>query len=283
MTRLSLCRIAAALMLAAALPACESVGGLLEDDEPTIEDLSAREIFQRGETQLAEGNEIQAAETFSEIERLYPFSQLAKRAIVMSAFASYEAGDFAAARAAAQRYIDLYPSDEDAAYAQYLIALTYYDNIVDVQRDQAMTENALRELTEVARRYPDTDYARDAELKIDLTRNHLAGKEMAVGRYYLKRGHYTAAINRFRRVVEEYETTSQTPEALHRIVEANLAMGLEREAIAAAAVLGHNFPGSDWYVDSYELLTGRDLIPDDEDPDGFFSRVYRRVIQGKWL
>jgi len=276
-------RLALVIGLAAALPACESVGSLFESDEPQIEELTAREIFTLGETQLADGQPRQAARSFAEIERLYPFSQLAKRAIVMSAFASYEAGDFPAARASAQRYLDLYPSDEDAPYAQYLIALSYYDNITDVERDQATTRNALRELRELSARYPESEYARDADLKIDLTLDHLAGKEMTVGRYYLKRGHYTAAINRFRRVVDEYQTTSQTPEALHRLVEANLALGLEREALANAAVLGHNFPGSGWYVDSYELITGRDLIPDDEDPDGFFSRVYRRVIQGKWL
>jgi len=276
-------RVAGAAVLAVALSGCESVGNLFSSDEVPVESLTAREIFTQAEAELADGNPEQAAQSFSEIERLYPFSQLAKRAIVMSAYSSYEAGNFAEARASAQRYIDLYPSDEDAAYAQYLIALTYYDNIVDVERDQSLTRNALQELTEVTQRYPASDYARDAQLKIDLTRDHLAGKEMAIGRYYLKRGHYSSAINRFRRVVDEYETTSQTPEALHRIVEANLAMGLEREAIASAAVLGHNFPGSPWYVDSYELLTGRDLIPDDEDPDGFFSSVYRRVIQGKWL
>ncbi|MEM9146508.1 MAG: outer membrane protein assembly factor BamD [Pseudomonadota bacterium] len=253
------------------------------EEEVPIESLSAAEIFRRGEAQLASGDHVQASKSFDEIERLYPFSQFSKRAIIMSAFSSYEGGQYSAARTAARRYVELYPSDEDAAYAQYLIALTYYDNIVDVERDQKMTENALQALNDLVQRYPDSDYARDAALKVDLTLDHLAGKQMAVGRYYLKRGHYTAAINRFRLVVDDYETTSQTPEALHRITEAYLALGLEREAIASAAVLGHNFPGSDWYLASYELLTGRDLVPDDEDADGFFGRVYRRVIQGKWL
>lgn len=268
--------------LLAAVPGCSS-GGLFGKKEPSVEELTAAEIFRRGEAQLADGDEIAAAKSFNEIERLYPFSQFAKRAIIMSAYASYKGGQYPDARASARRYVELYPADEDAPYAQYLVALTYYDNIVDVERDQDMTRRALQELTEVARRYPDSEYARDATLKIDLTQDHLAGKEMTVGRYYLKRGHYTSAINRFRKVVDEYQTTSQTPEALHRLTEAYLALGLEREAIAAAAVLGHNFPGSEWYAYSYELLTGRDLIPGDEDPSGFFSRVYRRVIQGKWL
>jgi len=280
MTTLRLIRLAAALSMAAVLAGCSLFS---DDDDISLEDIPPGEIFQLGEAQLADGNEIEAAQTFNEIERLYPFSQLAKRAIIMSAFSSYTAGDVGSARSSARRYLDLYPSDKDASYAQHLIALTYYDNIVDVGRDQATTQRALKALREVVSRYPDSDFARDAQLKIDLTLDHLAGKEMAVGRYYLKRGHYTAAINRFRVVVDKYETTSQTPEALHRMVEANLALGLENEALASAAVLGHNYPGSDWYANSYALLTGRNLLPEGEDRDGFFSRVYRRVIQGKWL
>ncbi|MGF1446177.1 MAG: outer membrane protein assembly factor BamD [Pikeienuella sp.] len=276
-------RPAIAAFFCAALAACSTIGGLFEEPRP-IEDYSAAEIFGLAMAQLEAGNEVQAAETFNEIERLYPFSEFAKRAIIMSAFASYEGGNFVNARASARRYVELYPSDEDAPYAQYIVALSFYDNISDVGRDQNTTRSALQELNELVRRYPDSDYARDAELKVDLTLDHLAGKEMAIGRYYLKRAHYPAAINRFRTVVEVYETTSQTPEALHRLVEAYLALGLEREAIAAAAVLGFNYPGSDWYLESYELLTGRDLVPDDEDEaGGFFTQVYRQVIQGKWL
>ena len=281
MTTLRLIRLATALSMAVALAGCSLFGG--GDDDFTLEELPPDEIFRTGEAQLADGKADDAAETFNEIERLYPFSQLAKRAIVMSAFASYLARDPVTARSSARRYLDLYPADKDAAYAQHLIALTYYDDIVDVGRDQETTQEAMKALREVVSRYPDSDFARDAQLKIDLTLDHLAGKEMAVGRYYLKRGHYTAAINRFRVVVDKYETTSQTPEALHRMVEANLALGLEREALASAAVLGHNYPGSDWYANSYALLTGRNVLPEGEDHDGFFDRVYRRVIQGKWL
>lgn len=280
MTTLRLIRLATALSLAIALAGCSLFS---DDDDFSLDDMPPGDIFQMGEAQLADGDAIAAAQTFNEIERLYPFSQLAKRAIVMSAFASYTAGDLGAARSSARRYLSLYPSDKDAPYAQHLIALTYYDNIVDVGRDQATTERALKALREVVSRYPDSDFARDAQLKVDLTLDHLAGKEMEIGRYYLKRGHFSAAINRFRVVVDKYDTTSQTPEALHRLVEANLALGLENEALASAAVLGHNYPGSNWYANSYALLTGRNLLPDDEDHDGFFSRVYRRVIQGKWL
>lgn len=282
-----LTRLTAMLALVALIGACSSISSGIGsvfggDDEPEVEDLSAEQIFAQASAELEAGNAVTAAETFDEIERLYPFSQLAKRAIIMSAFASYEAGDMVKARASARRYLDLYPSDEDAAYAQYLIGLTHYDRIVDVGRDQATTKNALEQLTATMQRYPTSEFARDAELKVDLTNDHLAGKEMQVGRYYLKRGHYPAAINRFRRVIDLYETTSQTPEALHRIVEANLALGLDDEALAAATVLGHNFPGSEWYARSYELMTGRGVLPEPDD-DGFLSTVYRRVILGKWL
>lgn len=274
--------IATAAVLTTGLGACETVGSVFESSEVSYENRPAREIFAEGERLLADGSPTEAARVFSEVERLYPFSQLAKRAMIMSAFASYEARDYAVARASARRYLELYPADEDAAYAQHLIALTYYDNIVDVGRDQATTRSALKELTEVVRRYPDSDFARDAELKIDLTRDHLAGKEMTIGRYYLKRGHYVAAANRFKTVIAEYQTTSHTPEALHRLVESYLSLGLNREAQTAAAVLGENFPGSDWYAASYALLTARDLRPE-RSSDGFFDKVYRRVIQGKWL
>lgn len=274
LTRLVL-SLGLAVVLAGPLAACSG------DDDETLEEIPPGEIYALGEAQLADGNPGRAAETFNEIERLYPFSQLAKRALVMSAFASYRAGEFSAARASARRYLDLYPADEDAAYAQHLIAMTHYDNIVDVGRDQSTTQRALDSLREVVDRYPDTDFARDAQLKIDLTLDHLAGKDMSVGRYYLKGGHYAAAINRFQRVVDRYPTTAQVPEALHRLVEANLALGLENEALAAAAVLGHNYQGSDWYARSYALLTGRNILP--EDDPGFLDDIWRRVIKGEWL
>ena len=275
-------RLSAMVVATALLAGCETIGSVFEDDEIPLENRSAVEIFESAENALAAGEAATAAQTYDEVERLFPFSQLAKRATIMSSFAHYEAGDMPSSRRSAKRYLDLYPTDPDAPYAQYLIALTYYDNIVDVGRDQQTTRKALEELTEVVRRFPGTDYARDAQLKLDLTNNHLAGKEMEIGRYYLKRGHHMAAINRFRVVLEQYQTTAQTPEALHRLVEAYLSMGLNQEAQVVAAVLGENFVGSDWYAASYALLTDRDLRPATRE-DGFFSRVYRRIIQGKWL
>lgn len=272
--------LTSALLAATLLAGC---GSLFEEKEAApIENRSAREIFDSAQAQLDGGNTAQAAKTFDEIERLYPFSQLSKRAIIMSAFSYYQAGDMPNARASAARYLDLYPSDTDAPYAQYLTALTYYDNIVDVGRDQALTKSALQELNELVRRYPESDFSRDALLKIDLTNNHIAGKEMEVGRYYLKRGHYLAAVNRFRVVIEDYQTTSHTPEALHRLVESYLSLGLDREARVSAAVLGKNFVGSDWYAASYSLLEGRDLRPATEE-DAWYDSIFRQVIMGDWL
>ncbi|MEM8753883.1 MAG: outer membrane protein assembly factor BamD, partial [Pseudomonadota bacterium] len=222
---------------------------------------------------------VAAAELYDEVERLYPYSSLAKTAMIRSAESYYFGREYERARLAAQRYLDFFPSDADAAYAQYISALTYYDQISDVGRDQGDTIRARQSLREVVERYPNSQYARDAKLKFDLTLDNLAGKEMEIGRYYLGRGHYVAAINRFRTVVEQYNTTSQTPEALHRLVESYLALGVQNEAKNAAAVLGFNYPGSEWYVDSYALLTGERLGPE-IDPESWLSRNFRKVVFG---
>ena len=185
-------------------------------------------------------------------------------------------------RGAAQRFLDLYPADEDAAYAQYLLALSYYDQIDEIGRDQGLTYQALQALREVIERYPDSEYARSAILKFDLAFDHLAAKEMEIGRYYLKRENYAAAINRFRAVVEDFQTTSHTAEALHRLVEAYLSLGLTDEAQTAGAILGYNFRSTSWYEDSYKLLTGRGLELKAAG-DNWLSQVYRQMIQGKWL
>ncbi len=252
------------------------------ETEIPLESRSAKDIFLTAEALLADNRPIEAAGLFDEIERLYPYSPWAKRAMMMSAFAYYEAGVFDASRTAASRYLDFFPADEDAAYAQYLIALSHYDQIVDVGRDQGTTFDALQELRETIERYPDSEYTKSAELKFDLALDHLAGKEMEIGRYYLKRGHYTAAINRFRVVVEDFQTTSHTAEALHRLVESYLSLGLTDEAETAGAILGHNYQATEWYGDSFALLTGQDLELRDRGT-GWLSRIYRQVIQGKWL
>ncbi|ACT58110.1 outer membrane protein assembly factor BamD [Hirschia baltica] len=195
-----------------------------------------------------------AALEFQEVQRQHPYSEWAERAMLMTAYVQYKSRQYAEVEASAGQYTALYPSSKSAAYAYYLIALSHFDQITDVGRDQGRTELALSALQDVVRRYPTTEYARDAELKIDMVRDQLAGKEMEVGRYYLKSSEFLAAINRFKRVVDEYETTTHAPEALHRLVEAYLSIGLVGQAQAAAAVLGHNYPSSRWYRDSYKLM-----------------------------
>jgi outer membrane protein assembly factor BamD len=255
--------------------------GSIPESKP-LEEYSAEEIYRRAEFDLNEGRADDAAKYFGEVERLYPYSEWAKRALIMQAFAYHKDRDYENARASAQRFIDFYPADEDAAYAKYLLALSYYDQIDDVGRDQGLTFQALQALRAVIEEYPDTEYARSAILTFDLAFDHLAAKEMEIGRYYLKRGAYAAAINRFRVVVEQYQTTTHTPEALHRLVESYLSLGLTDEAQTAGAILGHNFQATEWYQDSYRLLTGKGLKPEARG-NGWLRAIYRQVVRGEWL
>tara|TARA_R100000049_G_C1938532_1_gene82446 strand:+ start:808 stop:1551 length:744 start_codon:yes stop_codon:yes gene_type:complete len=247
-----------------------------------METYSAQQIFERGEYELDASDAEEAAYYFGEVERLYPYSEWAKRALIMQAFAYHQDRDYENSRGAAQRYIDFYPTDEDAAYAQYLLALSYYDQIEEVGRDQGLTFQALQALRTVIERYPDSEYARSSILKFDLAFDHLAGKEMEIGRYYLKRQNYGAAISRFRVVVEDFQTTTHTPEALHRLVEAYLSLGLTQEAQTAGAILGYNYQSTDWYQDSYKLLTGRGLELEAAG-DSWLAQVYRQMVRGQWL
>ncbi len=217
-----------------------------------------------------------AAAQFDEVQRQHPYSIWAQRALLMAAYARYQARDYDEAIASAQEYITLHPGGDGAPYAYYLIAACHFDQIIDVGREQARSELALAALNEVTARFPESEYARDAELKSDMVRDQLAGKEMEVGRYYLRRDEHLAAINRFKRVIDEYDTTSHTPEALHRLVEAYLSIGLTGQAQAAASVLGYNYPGTNWYVDTYNLMTGAGIeLPDEPEQDeGWFSRFF---------
>jgi len=273
-------RLAGTLGAFAVLAVLGACGG--GSREAPLDSYSAEEIYQRAEARLDAGNPDGAAEYFVEVERLYPYSEWAKRALIMTAYSWHQAGEYEQSRAAAQRYIDFYPADEDAAYAQYLLALSYYDQIDKIGRDQGLTYQALQAFRRVIENYPDSEYTQSAMLKFDLAFDHLAAKEMEIGRYYLKRGHYTAAINRFRAVVEDFQTTTHTPEALHRLVESYLSLGLAAEAQTAAAILGHNYRGSPFYDDSYRLLTGRGLAPEARG-DSWLRAVYRRTIRGEWL
>jgi len=251
-----------ALMAALGLGAAACSNG---DEEPEYVERSVAELYNNAMDELEAGNHSQAAQLFDEVERQHPYSVWASKAQLMAGYAHYQNNAYDDAINALDRFIQLHPGNRDVSYAYYLKALSYYERISDVRRDQEMTRKARESLQEVVRRFPESKYARDARLKLDLTENHLAGKEMTIGRFYLDKGHYLAAINRFRAVIEQYQTTSHVPEALHRLVEVYLALGIEEEAKATAAVLGHNYPGSEWYVDSYELLTGRDIKPEADD------------------
>ena len=250
--------------------------------EPEFEKFTPKEIFDRAEYELARNNAEDAARYFGEVERLYPYSEWAKRALIMQAFSYHVDRDYEQSRSAAQRFIDFYPADADAAYAQYILALSFYDQIDDVGRDQGITFQALQALRLVIERYPDSEYARTSILKFDLAFDHLAGKEMEIGRYYLKKGHYGAAANRFRSVVEDFQTTSHTPEALHRLVECYLSLGLREEAQTAGAILGYNYQGSEWYEDAYNALTGAGL-PLEPAGGNWLSQIWRQSIRGEWL
>ncbi|KQI70789.1 competence protein ComL [Loktanella sp. 5RATIMAR09] len=269
-------RVGAAVSLAV-LVACST-----ESSVEPLDSLSAQEIFERGERQIENGSPDRAAFTFGEIERLYPYSEYAQRALIMQAFAYHRDEDYPNSRASAQRYLDFYPAEEDAAYAAYLLALSYYDQIDEIGRDQGLTFQALQSLRRVIEQYPDSEYARTSVLKFDLAFDHLAAKEMEIGRFYLKRGHYVAAANRFRTVVEDFQTTTHTPEALHRLVESYLSLGLVEEAQTAGAILGYNYQSSEWYESSFALLTGEGLAAEVAG-DNWLASIYRQVLLGEWL
>jgi outer membrane protein assembly factor BamD len=269
---------AASVALLMVLAACAKA-----PTEPSLESFTAEDIYKKGELELeANAKPDQAIRYFQEVERLYPYTQFAKRALIMQAFSFHKAKQYEEARAAAQRFLDFYPGDEDAAYAQYLMALSYYDQIDEVGRDQGLTFQALQALRLVIEQYPDSEYADSAVLKFDLAFDHLAAKEMEIGRYYLKRGDYSAAINRFRVVVQDYQTTTHTAEALHRLVECYLALGLTDEAQTAGAILGYNYQSSPFYDDSYKLLTGQGLSLEAKGTS-WLATIYRQVIKGEWL
>jgi outer membrane protein assembly factor BamD len=233
-----------------------------DDKDPTYVERPVDQIYNDAWRLLDDQNYVKAAKQFDEVERQHPYSIWARRAMLMSAYCYYEGNSYADAISTADQYISLHPGSREVAYAFYLKAMSQYEQIVDIGRDQSNTEAALTALQDVVQRFPDSEYARDASLKIDLTYDHLAGKEMEVGRYYLKKRDYIGAINRFRGVVENYQKTSQIQEALERLTEAYYALGVYNEAKTAAAVLGANYPGSPWYQDAYGLLTAHDMKPE---------------------
>ncbi|RDC60138.1 Outer membrane protein assembly factor BamD [Alteripontixanthobacter maritimus] len=211
-------------------------------------------LYAEAKRRLDAGNAPVAAALFDEVERQHPYSPWARRAQLMSAFSYYVAADYNKSVQSSRRFLSIHPGNKDAPYAYYLIALSYYEQISDIHRDQKITEQAQTALREVVRRYPQTQYASDASLKLDLVQDHLAGKEMEIGRFYGRSGKWLAAQLRFQNVVEKYQTTSHAPEALYRLTESSLALGIPEEAVKYSAVLGANYPGSEWYEKAYELI-----------------------------
>lgn len=271
------------ILLGAALTltACGSLGGNQKEQLAYIE-RPAELIYNQAVDQLERRDWANAKLLFQEVERQHPFSRWARRALLMSAYTSYRSADYEESISTAQRYVSLHPGSDSAPYAYYLIAINYYDQIYDVGRDQATTVAAEASLQQIVRRYPESDYARDARLKLELTQDHLAGKEMSIGRYYQRENQQLAAINRFRNVVTTYETTSQTEEALHRLVESYVTLGIIQEAKLVGSVLGYNYPNSEWYRDSYNLLEEFGVNLDDEinkpRSQGYWTRLKERLF-----
>jgi len=249
------------LLVAAAL----AVSGCsaLKKKKPTLayEERPVELLYNAGSARMDRHQWNEAVEYFKEVERQHPYSEWARRSILMTAYAHYQANDYAEAIADADQFISLYPGNPSTPYAYYLKAICYFEQIVDVGRDQASTSEAGEALREVAKRYPSSEYAADARLKIDMVNDQLAGKEMTIGRFYLRGGNPMSAIGRFRTVIDKYQTTSHTPEALYRLVEAYLTVGLVGEAKKNAAVLGYNYPGDPWYQAAYNLMASKGYRP----------------------
>ncbi|PSJ36878.1 outer membrane protein assembly factor BamD [Allosphingosinicella deserti] len=246
--------IAAAMLLAMVLPLAACAGGKKTRADTQYVARDVNTLYGEAKARLDRGQYQVAAALFDEVERQHPYSVWARRAQLMSAFSYYAARDYTKSVESARRFLSIHPGNRDAPYAHYLIALAYYEQIEDVTRDQSITRQALDALNELVRRYPTTRYASDARLKIDLVRDHLAGKEMEVGRFYQRRAQWLASVQRFRAVVDEYQTTSHAPEALMRLTESYLALGIPDEARKSAAVLGANYPNTKWYERAYELV-----------------------------
>ena len=250
--------VATAVLVALSMSACAG-----KRKKPTLayEERPVELLYSTGANRLDRGSWNEAVDYFREVERQHPYSEWSRRSILMTGYAHYMGNQYNEAISDADRFIGLYPGNPSASYAYYLKAVCYFEQIVDVNRDQAATEQAMAALRDVVQRYPNSEYAQDARLKIDMVNDQLAGKEMTIGRYYLKNGQTLAAIGRFRTVVDRHQTTSHTPEALYRLVESYLTLGLLDEAKRNGAVLGYNFPGDPWYAEAYKLLTSNGLKP----------------------
>ncbi|MBB3932908.1 outer membrane protein assembly factor BamD [Kaistia hirudinis] len=268
---------AALIVCMITLAGCSSFGNIFgEKDKPEEPDVPAGELYNQALFLMQEGKLRQAVKRFDEVDKQHPYTEWARKALIMSAFSNYRLGRYDDCIESAKRYLSLYPSSKDAAYAQYMIGQSYFKQIPDVTRDQESTQRALDAMQLVIDRYPDSEYVDDAQKDILVARDQLAGKEMQIGRYYLERKEYAAAINRFKIVVQEYANTRQVEEALYRLTAAYYAMGIVPEAQTAAAVLGHNFPDSPWYKDAYKLLQEGGVSPQ-ENKGSWISKAFSLV------
>jgi outer membrane protein assembly factor BamD len=277
-----LCLVAGLIVLAMPLGACAGDSSSLWDkmfskDEAAVPEEPADKLYNEGLFLMNDKKDPKlASKKFEEVDRQHPYSDLARKSLLMSAYAFYNAQDYDSCIGAATRYVTLHPGSPDAAYAQYLIAASHYDQIQDISRDQGRTEKAISALEEVIRKYPTSEYAVSAKTKLEGARDQLAGREMSIGRFYLKKHDYIAAINRFKTVVTQYQTTRHVEEALARLTEAYMAIGIVSEAQTAAAVLGHNFPDSRWYQDAYNLVRSGGLEPS-ENRSSYISRAFEKL------
>ena len=273
-------RVAMLMPLLALLGGCGMWNSMFGDKDPILPDEPADRLYNQGVYLLNEKHDYkEAAKKFEEVDRQHPYSEWARKSLIMSAYAYYTARSFDESINAAKRYITLHPGSGDAAYAQYLIGMSYFDQIPDISRDQTTTERAISALEEVSRKFPNSEYAESARKKIEVARDQLAAKEMDIGRQYLKKQDFTGAINRFKVVVTQYQTTRHVEEALERLAECYMALGITMEAQTAAAVLGHNFPDSPWYKDSYRLVKGGGLEPS-EDKTSYISKAFKKLGLG---
>jgi len=269
-------RFASLVLVGVSLSACNSLFTKDEEEFAVINEEPAEVLYNEGLGLANTGAFKAAAKKFDEVERIHPYSEWARKSLIMSAYTNYESEQYTDAVSSAKRYVTLYPGTEDAAYAQYLIAESYYQQIVDVGRDQARAEKAAVAYREVIEKYPESEYAVQAREKVEIARDQLAGKEMEIGRYYLSKKQYLASINRFKLVVTDYQTTRHIEEALHRLTESYYALGLVSEAQTAAAILGHNYPDSPWYKNSYSLLSAGGYEPEVNE-GSWLSQVFRKA------
>lgn len=282
--RAKIARLTALVVCSLGLAGCDTLASINPFDKTErykmeiVPEVPAERLYNEGLGRLEKRDFEGAAKKFTDLDKQYPYSDWSRRALIMTAYAHFEAQQYEDTINTARRYLQLHPSSQDAAYAQYLLAMSHFNQIPDVTRDQERADKALAALQELVDRYPKSEYVPDARFRIQITRDQLAGKEMEIGRFYLKRRNFTGAINRFRDVVSKYQTTRHAEEALARLTEAYMALGIVNEAQTAAAVLGHNFPDGQWYKDSYKLLQSGGLEPR-EDQGSWISRAFRGVTR----